>query len=49
MLDDPKKQEETEEKQGLFSKLKEIAYGISAHHMSRYALRTRAACNTCSS
>src|SRR5450759_1998161 len=45
MPDDPTKKEETEakeEKQGLFSKLKEIAYGMSAHDMSRYALRTRA-------
>jgi len=42
MPDDPNKKEETEEKQGLFSKLKEIAYGMSAHDMSRYALRTRA-------
>ena len=38
-----KKVEEAEEKkQGLFGKLKEIAYGMSAHDMSRYALRTRA-------
>ena len=42
MADDPTKKEEAEEKQGLFSKLKEIAYGMSAHDMSRYALRTRA-------
>ena len=37
MADEPK-----EEKQGLFSKIKEIAYGMSAHDMSRYAMRTRA-------
>jgi len=38
-----KKAEETaEKKQGLLGKLKEIAYGMSAHDMSRYALRTRA-------
>ena len=33
---------EKEEKEGFFGKLKEIAYGMSAHDMSRYALRTRA-------
>ena len=42
MPDDPKKKEKAEEKQGLFGKLKEIAYGMSAHDMSRYAMRTRA-------
>ena len=44
MADDPKKNETEakEEKQGLFSKLNEIAYGMSTHDMSRYALRTRA-------
>ena len=31
-----------EEKQGLLSRLKEIAYGMSTHDMSRYAMRTRA-------
>jgi hypothetical protein len=29
-------------KQGLFTKLKEILYGMGAHDMSRYAIRTRA-------
>jgi len=28
--------------QGLFTKLKEILYGMGAHDMSRYAIRTRA-------
>jgi hypothetical protein len=42
MPDDPKTKEVPEEKLGLFGKLKEIAYGMSAHDMSRYALRTRA-------
>ncbi len=31
-----------EEKQGFLAKIKEIAYGMSAHDMSRYAVRTRA-------
>ena len=31
-----------EEKQGLLSKIKEIAYGMSTHDMSHYAMRTRA-------
>ena len=31
-----------EEKQGFFDRIKEIAYGMSAHDMSRYAMRTRA-------
>jgi hypothetical protein len=45
MPDDPRKEtngEEAEEKQGFLSRIKEIAYGMSAHDMSRYALRTRA-------
>ncbi len=29
-------------KPGLFTKLKEILYGMGAHDMSRYAIRTRA-------
>ena len=31
-----------EEKQGFLNRIKEIAYGMSAHDMSRYAMRTRA-------
>ena len=31
-----------QEKRGWFTKLKEILYGMGAHDMSRYALRTRA-------
>jgi len=31
-----------QEKRGLLTKLKEILYGMGAHDMSRYALRTRA-------
>ena len=42
MPDTPEKPEKKEEKQGFFSRVKEIAYGMSAHHMSRYAMRTRA-------
>ncbi len=29
-------------KKGLFGKLKDVAYGMGAHDMSRYAVRTRA-------
>jgi len=36
--DEPKK----EEKRSTFTKLKEIVYGMGAHDMSRYAVRTRA-------
>ncbi len=43
------KKEKKEEKQGLFGKLKEIAYGMSAHDMSRYACARARAWNTCSS
>lgn len=49
MVDDPRKEhkkehkdEETQQKPSFLSKVKEIAYGMSAHDMSRYALRTRA-------
>src|SRR5206468_4055474 len=31
-----------QEKRGMFARLKEILYGMGAHDMSRYALRTRA-------
>ncbi len=31
-----------EPKKGLFKKFREIAYGMGAHDMSRYAIRTRA-------
>src|SRR3989454_8365562 len=31
-----------QEKRGWFARLKEILYGMGAHDMSRYALRTRA-------
>jgi hypothetical protein len=31
-----------EEKRSLLTKLKEILYGMGAHDMSRYAIRTRA-------
>ncbi len=31
-----------EEGPGVFGKLKEVLYGMGAHDMSRYALRTRA-------
>ena len=31
-----------QEKRSLFARLKEILYGMGAHDMSRYALRTRA-------
>lgn len=37
MADEPK-----EEKQGLFSRIRETLYGMSSHDMSRYAMRTRA-------
>ena len=40
MADKP--DEPKEQKQGILSKIKEIAYGMSAHDMSRYAMRTRA-------
>ncbi len=33
---------EKEEKLGVIGKLKEVLYGMGAHDMSRYALRTRA-------
>ena len=39
MTDQPEKRDE---KQGFLSKVKEMFYGMSAHDMSRYALRTRA-------
>ena len=38
----PDKPENNNEKQGFLEKIKEIAYGMSAHDMSRYAMRTRA-------
>ena len=43
MPDKPEKPEKKkEEKQGFFGRVKGIAYGMSAHDMSRYAMRTRA-------
>ena len=30
-----------EQKRGMFTKLKEILYGMGAHDMSRYAIRDR--------
>ena len=38
----PDQPEKPEKKQGFFGRVKEIAYGMSAHDMSRYAMRTRA-------
>lgn len=35
-------EEEKEEKRSVFTKLKDILYGMGAHDMSRYAIRTRA-------
>jgi hypothetical protein len=40
MADDAKT--EKKEKRGLFGKFMEIMYGMGAHDMSRYAIRTRA-------
>ena len=34
--------EQKEEKRSMFTKLKEILYGMGAHDMSRYAIRTPA-------
>ena len=34
--------EPKEEKRSTFTKLKEVLYGMGAHDMSRYAVRTRA-------
>jgi len=34
--------ERKEEKRSIFTKLKEVLYGMGAHDMSRYAVRTRA-------
>src|SRR5512137_59304 len=46
MAEETKEQEEAkeqkEEKRSTFTKLKEILYGMGAHDMSRYAIRTRA-------
>src|SRR5581483_11174693 len=42
MKSNDKQNGDSEDKQGLFSRIKEIAYGMSAHDMSRYAMRTRA-------
>ncbi len=33
--------EEEKKKHGFFQKMKEVMYGMAAHDMSRYALRTR--------
>ena len=43
MPDDPRdqSQEETGVK-GVFGKLREVTYGMAAHDMTRYAMRTRA-------
>jgi len=35
-------EQQKEEKRSTFTKLKEILYGMGAHDMSRYAVRTRA-------
>ncbi len=35
-------EDQKEEKSSAFQKLKEILYGMGAHDMTRYALRTRA-------
>lgn len=40
MADEPK--EPKKEKRSTFTKLKEVLYGMGAHDMSRYAVRTRA-------
>ena len=42
MPDDPEKKETEREAGAVHASCKEIAYGMSAHDMSRYALRTRA-------
>lgn len=43
MAEEPKvEKEKKEEKHSTFSKLKEVLYGMGAHDMSRYAVRTRA-------
>jgi hypothetical protein len=42
MTDKPKEDKAQEEKQGFFSRIRETLYGMSAHDMSRYAMRTRA-------
>jgi hypothetical protein len=34
--------EDKEKKQGFFSKVREVTYGMAAHDMTRHALRTRA-------
>lgn len=36
------KEEKKEEKRSIFTKIKEVLYGMGAHDMSRYAVRTRA-------
>ena len=36
------KKEEKKEKRGFLDNLKEVMYGMAAHDMSRYAVRTRA-------
>ncbi|MFI5103452.1 MAG: hypothetical protein ACHP79_00890 [Terriglobales bacterium] len=36
------KEEKKEEKRSTFTKIKEVLYGMGAHDMSRYAVRTRA-------
>ncbi len=35
-------EEKDKPKRGFFSKFKDVAYGMGAHDMSRYAIRTRA-------
>jgi hypothetical protein len=45
MPDDPKNSPEQEQPGGLrgvFGKLREVTYGMAAHDMTRYAMRTRA-------
>ncbi len=36
------KNKDDENKKSLFTKFKDVAYGMGAHDMSRYAIRTRA-------
>jgi hypothetical protein len=36
------KVDESKKKKGFFTKFREVAYGMGAHDMSRYAIRTRA-------
>ena len=44
MPDDPQRhgQEQPDGSKGIFGHLREVTYGMAAHDMTRYALRTRA-------